>query len=160
MFYGKNRLVNQKQGIRESPHCMSSWAKSKFCWGSEPQATIRYKTEERMRRWDLRASLGGFWIDVTSRIKATEIRYEIPLRLKPRGFSSLSARKNFDWRLPPSQRWQADFYFSITVCFRGVEDVAPYKIFTISNVGEGFPLPPFLRLFQTTSNNTSCFTIC
>ena len=36
-------------------YCMSFWAKktakrfskSKFCWGSEPQATIRYKTEEQ-----------------------------------------------------------------------------------------------------------------
>ena len=66
-FEGETTLVGngafcplKRTVINQHPHCMSSWAKSKFLWGSEPQATIRAKTEERMRRRDLLTSFGGF----------------------------------------------------------------------------------------------------
>ena len=36
-------------------------------------------------------------VNVTSYQQVTKTRYEIPLRLMARGFSSLIARKNFDF---------------------------------------------------------------
>ena len=54
-------------------------------------------------------------VNVTSRWKATESRYEIPLRLAARDFSSLFARKNFDFAQDDIQRVYGQNLF-VTIC--------------------------------------------
>ena len=100
---------------------MSSWAKSKF---------FRASSEKKPRgvaaagsRNDSRWLLMGCYIDTEDHSNS----FGDPCVASLLGFTSFFTRWNFDWRLPPSQRWHTVGMLAFNRLWRGVEDVAPYK---------------------------------